>query len=61
MRINTQFDPVFDREDRRSGDQPRAEHAAHPTHRAFVFDGWSYQPMAEPRATEAAAPAKPVH
>ena len=61
MRINTEFDPVFDGQDRRTGDQPRAEHAPHARHRAFVFDGWSYQPMAEPRATEAAAPAKPVH
>ena len=58
MRINTQFDPVFDGQDRRTGDQPRAEQARH---RAFVFDGWSYQPMAEAQAAETVLPAKPVH
>lgn len=54
MRINTQFDPVFDREDRRSGNHPRAEH------KAFVFDGWSYQPITKPQQAEAVLPADPV-
>lgn len=55
MRIDTQFDPIFDREDRRADDPARAER------KAFVFDGWSYQPIAAAGETEAVMPAEPAH
>lgn len=55
MRIDTQFDPVFHHEDRRTDDPARAER------KAFVFDGWSYQPIASPREPEAVVLAEPTH
>lgn len=55
MRIDTQFNPVFHCEDLRTDGPARAER------KAFVFDGWSYQPIAAARETEAAVPAEPAH
>jgi len=55
MRIGTQFDPVFHREDRRADDPVPAER------KAFVFDGWSYQPIATLREPEAVVLAEPTH
>jgi hypothetical protein len=40
MRIEPQFDPIFDRGEQRADDRARPERAA------FAFDGWSYQPIA---------------
>jgi hypothetical protein len=39
MRIEPQFDPVFDRGEQRGDDRARPERAA------FAFDGWSMSPL----------------
>lgn len=44
MRMEPQFDPVFERGEQRAGDRSRTERAA------FAFDGWSLSPIASPIA-----------
>lgn len=44
MRIEPQFDPIFERGEQRADDRSRIEQAA------FAFDGWSLSPIASPIA-----------
>ena len=48
MRIEPQFDPIFDRGEQRADDRLRPERAS------FAFDGWSYQPIASQDVRSAA-------
>lgn len=54
MRIEPQFDPVFDRGEQRGDDRARPERAA------FAFDGWSYQPIASQQDVRSAARRRPT-
>ncbi len=49
MRIEPQFDPIFDRGEQRGDDRSRTEQAA------FAFDGWSLSPIAPAQEPQVAA------